>query len=517
MYKQEKDQRDINRRPPPHFSLPKPDIPPPQKPPLQVDSITEDEGENLSQTRVRKDSVSQRTSSLAAIIPGRIRSVSTSSTSLGGTNKNLMRSPSVQAPRKILGTEMVQTRDGRKPPDIGIPARTRDRQHRRDSLDIDDVMNGSDDDSYQKPSSPATQRMSRAQYPVSAHTRDLMAFLDEGPPEPKAKLSQSGSELLDFLAQGPPEYTSATMLDPFKSKGRLQRMISKLSIGGEKAKTSSDTSRPPSFKQPTSPVRSTISTKPSVVTISSLANRPILPRPYPIPPSPPWQCSYDEDKPIDKPIGTRTVQLSNQDTCETPFIEKAVATKPSPVDTQEKRFLTTHINGCVTNGQPPKDVGSELQQPVSPARTVSRKAVPPINSPSIPFFTETDATDMRRLLTDASTADECRLIFDMFMARNGVTKGSAPEMGVPYPSPSPPPLSSSIKHTPASLLPSNVGETLIESTLVEFFLSGTAMPNLISRVLSEQNQPGVSTEALPVATEAQVDVIPTVNSLSPFN
>ena len=34
---------------------------------------------------------------------------------------------------------------------------------------------------------------------------------------------------------------------------------------------------------------------------------------------------------------------------------------------------------------------------------------------SIPFFTEMDAKDMQRLLTQATTADECRLIFNMFM------------------------------------------------------------------------------------------------------
>jgi hypothetical protein len=420
----------------------------------------------------------------------------------------------------ILGSEMVQTRDVRNPHDIGIPTRTRDRQHRRDSLDIDDVMNGSDDDGYQETNqkllSPAPQRISRVQYPVSAHTRDLMAFLDEGPPEPKTKLSQSGSELLDFLAQGPPEYAgSTTMLDASKSKfsaGRLQRMISKLSIGGEKVKAGSDTSRPPSFKQPASPVRSTISTKPSITTISSLANKPIPPR-LNLPSSPSRQYSNDEDKPI------HTLHNSHHTPSHhTPLIEKAVATKPvlvpSSADTQ-KRPLTTHVNRNAKNEQPPKDVSVESQQPVSPTRTISRKAVPPIDPPSIPLLTETDARDMQRLLTNASTADECRLIFDMFMARNGVVKASAPETDVPYPSPLPSP--SLIKHAPAPLLQSSVGETLIESTLVEFFLSGTAMPDVISGVLSEQNQPDVPIEALQVATEGQADVKPAANSLSPSN
>ena len=501
MYKQEKDRRDINRRPPP-FSLPKPAIPSQKH---SVDSIVEDEEENPSpHTRVRQDSVtsqrtSQRTSSLAAIIPNRIRSVSTSSTGIRSATKNLMRSPSVQAPpssmsRKIPGTEMLKIRDVRKPPDIGIPARTRTRQHRRDSVDLDDVMNGSDDDGYQGSIStkqklsppPAPQRISRAQYPVSSHTRDLMAFLAEGPPDPKPKLSQSGGELFEFLAQGPPDYTGSAMdLSKPKSAGRLQRMISKLSIGGEKAKTGSDTS---SFKQPNSPVRSTISTKPSVTTLSSLANRPIPPRPNPSP-----QYSYDEDKSVCPPSPLRN---PHQDI----FSPHVVAAKPAvPSDTQEKRPSTTHVNGNgnAKNEQSTKEASSEPQQPLSPVRTISRKAVPAIDPPSTPFFTQTDAKDMQRLLTQATTADECRLIFDMFMARSGMTEGPVPETDASSSSPS-----FLMKNAPAPVvLTSSVGEALIESTLIEFFLSGTALPDTISLVLSEQNQPDDVIEELPDATE----------------
>ena len=519
MYKQEKDRRDINRRPPP-FSLPK--ATPSQN--HLVDSIIEDDEENPSpQPRIRQGSVSsQRSSPLAAIFPSRIRSVSISSTGIRSATKNLMRSPSVQAPpsslsRKMPGTEMLKIRDVRKPPDIGIPTRTRTRQHRRDSLDIEDVMNGSDDDGYQgsvsskqKLSPPAApQRISRAQYPVSAHTRDLMAFLAEGPPPEKPKLSQSGSELFEFLAQGPPDSAGSPTMDSSKPKsaGRLQKMISKLSIGGEKARTGSDTS---SYKQPNSPARSTISTKPSITTLSSLANRPILPRPVPSP-----QYSYDEDKSICPPSPLRK---SNHDIPPPHEIPLVVAPKPAvPSDTQEKRSLTTHVNGIgnAKNGQSIKEVNSELQQPFSPVRTVSRKAVPSIDppSPSIPFFTETDAKDMQRLLTHATTADECRLIFNMFMARSGLTKGSVPETNASSPSSS----SFLVKNAPAPLVHSSVGEALIESTLIEFFLSGTALPDNISRVFSEQNQPDDdATEELPGTTEAQANVNPP-DSLSPSN
>jgi hypothetical protein len=516
-----KQQRDINRRP---YSLPKPNT---SSKKHLVDSIVEDEEENPSPpTRVRQDSgISQRTSSLSAIIPNRIRSVSTSSTSIRGVTKSLMRSPSVQAPpssmsRKLPGTpDMLKIRDIRKPPDIGIPTRTRNRQRRHDSLDIDDVMNGFDDDgsqgfisTKQKLSPPSSaQRISRAQYPVSSDTRDLMAFLDEGPPASLPKLSQSGSELFEFLAQGPPDYTASPMMtDSFKPKsvGRLQRMISKLSIGGEKTKGSSDTA---SLKQPNSPVRSTLSTKPSVTTLSSLANRPIPPRPNPSP-----QYSYDEDKSTYPPSSLRNFYQDTPSHHETPLV---VAAKPIPVmpavvvptDTQEKRPLTTRVNGNgnVKNEQSTKEVSSE-PPPLSPVRTISRKAVPAIDPPMIPFFTETDAKDMQRLLTQATTADECRLIFNMFMARSGMTEGSVPETDASCPSPL-------IKNVPAPLVHSSIGEALIESTLIEFFLSGTALPDTISLAISEQKQPVTAIEALPVATETQANAKPSESSPSPTN
>ncbi|KAF8806272.1 hypothetical protein BYT27DRAFT_7102846, partial [Phlegmacium glaucopus] len=531
VYKQEKDQRDTNRRPPPHFSLSKSDIPPTsqaytQKPALHhVNSIIEDEEEIHSpQTRARQGSLaSQPTPSSASIIPTRIRSVSTSSTGIRGTNKKPMRSPSVQAAPSSFSriTPMVQNRDIRKGSDNGFPVRTRNRH--RESLDLDDVMNGSDDDDDQgsilrnQNLPPTAPRIGRAQYSVSAQTRELMAFLDEGPPEPK--ISQSGSELLHFLAQGPPDFgNSTTMLDPSKPKGagRLQRMISKLSIGGEKARAGSDATRTSSSsKQPTSPIRSTISNKPSISTLSSLANRPIPPRPRPISP-PPSPYSYDEDISIREDKFIRNPPYnSHQDTPfprETPVIERATVPKPVTIppaimpsnkDTQEEKPIhrppANQVNGNTRNGHLPKEASSEPPHVLPPPRTVSRKAVPAIDSPSTPFFTEKDAKDMQCLFANATTADECRLIFDMFMARTGVAKRSTPETDAPYSSP--------LNHAP--LVHSNDGEASIESTLVEFFLGDIATPDVISWVLSEQNQPNA-----PI--EAQADVKPAANT-PPFD
>jgi len=290
-----------------------------------------------------------------------------------------------------------------------------------------------------------------------------------------------------------------------KSPGRLQRMISKLSIGGEKNKAGSDTS---SFKQPNSPVRSTISTKPSVTTPSSLANRPIPPRPNP---PPKYSYSYEEDKSICPSSSLCNFHQDIPSPRETPLKPIPVAV---PSDMQEKRPLTTHVNGVgnTKNGQSTEEVRSEPQTlPISLVRSISRKVVPAIDPPSIPFFTETDAKDMQRLLTQATTAEECRLIFNMFMARSGMTEGSVSETDTPYRSPS----SSLIKNVSAPLVHSSLGEALIESALIEFFLSGTALPDTISRVLSEQNHPDV-VEALPATSGTQANAKPS-DSLSPSN
>ena len=590
-----------------------------------VDSINSEE--KSSRTRVHQGSgISRRTFS---IIPGRLRTISTPSAGKRGTTKNHSM-PSVHPPpssisRMIPGSsEMLKIRDVRKPPDIGIPARTRTRQHRRDSLDLDDVMNGSEYDLSQGSIStkqflslsPA-ESISHSQYHVSSHTRDLIAFLAEGPPDPKPKLSQSGSELLEFLAQGPPDYLSSPPSVDSKAKNtsRLQRMISKLSIG-EKTKTGSDTS---SFKQPHSPARSTFSTKTSATTPSSLSNWPIPPLPKP---PPQYAFSYKEDKSIyptsssrnethvkplpltppavpsdtqeKRPLPTHANSVGNakneQSTKEVrPVTPTAREKRPLPThvnsvgntkneqstkevrpvtptavpsdtrgkrplptlvntkngqstkevrpktpvavqsDTQEKRPLPTHVNsvGNAKNEQTTKEVSSEPQQqtpPVSIVRTISRKVVPTlpaIDPPPIPFFTETDAKDMQRLLTEATTADECRLIFNMFMTRSAITtKGSSVSSETDTTTTS---SSSPTKNASAPLVlssSSSVGEALIESTLVEFFLTGTASPDSIS--LGHPEVVAIE-EALPVAatetTQANVNpsdlLSPSSDSLSP--
>ncbi|KAF8165671.1 hypothetical protein B0H34DRAFT_689999 [Crassisporium funariophilum] len=540
VYKQEKDQRNNNtsRRPPTHSSsLSEPDFPSAsrvnsQRPlPRPVDSIVEDDEEAPSpKGRIRQASVATPPSStFAGIAPGRTRSVSTSGAGIHSAPRQPTRAPSLQAApssfsHAIPTGDMVQSRDlrNRKVPDNnGFPARTRNIQRNRDSLDLDDVMNGSDDDDQTSISGHQTQFNSPSApkrhgkpvpHAVSKNTRELMDFLAEGPPEPV--VSKDGKELMDFLAQGPPDYAvSAISLESSKPKGagRLQRMISKLNLGKEeKGKAPSDVSKAPSMKQPTTPVRSNMHNMQPGATLSSLANRPIPPRPRPIsPPSSPSQDSSDENKsfrsPPRKPYHD-TISSREGSSVEKPY-EKPSPAIPMPVataytanrDIQEKSTsrMPAHANGNgfvhPKNGLSPKENSFDIQ-PVVPVRTTSypipvRKPVPVVTStPTTPNLSETDAKDMQRLFSSATTADECRLIFDMFMARSGISKESRTD--VPYPSPSP----SIVKPTRLA----GGGAASVETSVVELLLGGST--TVESPELPPLRDPAVL-ESLPVLAE----------------
>ncbi|CAA7258588.1 unnamed protein product [Cyclocybe aegerita] len=587
VYKQEKDQRNTSRR---HFSSnSEPEFPSnSQRPSLrQVHSIKEDEELHTGQkSRSRQASVATPpTLPLAGAAPARARSVSTSGT-VSSSARKPTRSPSATiAPSAYSNpvapaVDMVQGRDYRLPkvPDNnGFPQRTRVRQRNRESLDLDDVMNGSDDDQEPLPpprgnqivrSPPSTPRRA-APHAVSASTRELMDFLAEGPPEPK--LSKSGKELVDFLAEGPPDYgASMQSLETTKSKGtgRLQRMISKLNLGnGEKTKAVPDSPRTPHAKQAPSvyaPVRPVITSKTSQGTLSSLANRPIPPRmPRPIsPPASPSQDSSQSDE--NKSVG-RSIRKPYQDTVsrepsygveQSPIIDRprpALPSAPTPPlapaplitpaasfsrgpapqaqspqekSPQEKpppRPLPIPVpsNGNArTNPAPvpaPVKEGIPDSRPVVPVRTTShptpvsspvRKPPPPVVAPPPPSIAELDLRAMQRLFSNATSADECRLIFDMFMARSGISRGPKAQ-DVPYPSPPP----SIVKHTPYT-----GPESSLESSLVHLFLGGSASSEPVPQLPSSNQEPppdGLPTPRRPSASASQNTPAATSHSMVP--
>lgn len=157
-------------------------------------------------------------------------------------------------PSSFVSYSKGPERQAMLPDSDGRPPRTRKIQRNRESLDLDDIMGDSDDErpAVDTQSKPAASRNGRPMK-VSASTRELIDFLAEGPP--------------DFPQ--PPFPTSPPSLDGGKQRGsgRLQRMMSKLSMGNsDKSKTSESPSRPR---------RVTLQSKPSITNISPLANRPI--------------------------------------------------------------------------------------------------------------------------------------------------------------------------------------------------------------------------------------------------
>lgn len=398
--------------------------------------------------------------------------------------------------------------------DTGMPARTRIKQRNRESLDIDDIMGGSDDDmppeppvsvlQSRGPSTPTSPNSSVKRPAVSAATRDLMDFLADGPPEPRGPpVNREGKQLLDFLNDGPPNYApspaAASSGDGKSRTGRLQRMISKLNIG-EKSKTSD-----PPLKTPINQSQGRATGPPNP--LGALANRPIPPRPpkppQPIsPPDSPSQRSLDEaNQSLPRKASNSHERRPSADYHSTTPSPLAVQTHlPSQTKDVPPPRPVPHVNG---NGV--VDLGKEASAHdafASPLRspTIHRKPVPPVSpnainphathhqptpppsspppapvQPSEPAISHDEARDMQRLIANATTAEECRLIVDMFLTRAGIPRVEAAlhsklpsETDGAYPSPPP-----SMNKYPLSPV-----DSVIENSVVDMLLgqSGAQTP-----------------------------------------
>jgi hypothetical protein len=336
-------------------------------------------------------------------------------------------------------------------------------------MDLDDIMNGLDDGPQapekQSPKAPVTPKRSvLTSHKVSTNTRELMDFLAEGPPDTPT-LSKAGRELVDFLAQGPQDYSlSSISLDKPKGSGRLQKMISRLNLGTDKDKNKagSDVSNTP-------PLTKLIS-RSSSSTLTSLANKPIPPRP-PRPPNAPSAFPAfdipDENKAaIQKTSHEPTSRepssiekLGRVDSLTPPPLSSSsgqpqAADQPaiSPRSSPSSFHTNGPVNGSISPVIPPARTSSQAP------RTISKNFTKPG-----PAITESDARDMQRLFMNATTADECRLILGMFMARNGLQL--KPELREVI----------SNSPSPAECTPYTGSEGYLESSLVELFLGGSSL------------------------------------------
>jgi hypothetical protein len=332
-----------------------------------------------------------------------------------------------------------------KPQDASSPARVQRVVRSQDSLDLDDVMGDSADEAPEEAvvvGAPA----SKPQLPhtVSAAARELIDFLADGPPDDK------------------PGFNDADL--PKKPSGRLQKMLSKLSIGDKQARAVNgiDESSKSPMRRLGSSMTTPLSSKRSYPQVP-LANYPVPPRPQPItpPPSSPAisaqsqgssELPYSSQPPIPRKSMPAWEQTPTPDT-QSPSRELS----GSPLyNTYSRSGLTNGLHkdveasnesmtqpkrpssptGSATGSSTGKRMSSATAKHTNGMKVLPDKPVeaPPIETPAEKThrISESDAEAMRRIMSKATNADECRVIVDLFLARCGLP---VPDLHAPSPSP----------------------------------------------------------------------------------
>ncbi|KAL1944100.1 hypothetical protein VTO73DRAFT_3285 [Trametes versicolor] len=526
------------------------------RPPLRhVDSIIEDEEEagssnhassaapalqsNAAAARMRNTSfTAQPSPMMVRAAEQRLRSISISNVPHPRHEDGITRKTSTKSKSKPGAQNAM-------PPPLGqgVAKKTRRMGRNRESLDLDDIMNGSDNDEALAeaevpqpapvpiptpmrspstprreavPSSPRTPHVSRA-------AQDLIAFLEAGPPEEPAYNPSMNASVISFES-------SKTR------SGRLQRMMSRLTLGGSKEslngsipeeprglsrKASSRgigmTSPPPSYK-PSSLASKRSMTDVAVphhypnVIVATPPPRPVLQTAAAIlaePPSTSSSHTSREDVSSQTPSLTRRTTRKAvptfEDSAISPSSSVAHDDGRSPVNVNGHRnsardpdrastpSSTTVRKPVALNGHPVKIDTSEgslhphsITSPASErkslrshskaesgyaSRSASRSPVTPSeplpSAPAAPAIPPSDVDDLRRLMGSATNADECRLLVDMFLAKNGLASKTlaASEPAVPQ---------SPVVSLEEALALATAGNDDIERGLVALFLGGGA-------------------------------------------
>ena len=362
-------------------------------------------------------------------------------------------------------------------PATGPQARVRNVTRNRESLDLDDVMGISEDDEAPQEVVAKSPVPRPTKYPVSAGARDLIDFLAEGPPDAPDEPSSAGSISKD-ASRSP---------DTPKKGGRLQRMISKLTLKDAEQKHLTSSSSAESYSKSSRRPQSGFNQSPLA---SPLYSKPVPPRPPPIPTSPystPSQSSTSLVEPssrVRRPSNVRTtVPSSWEQGSITPESSKTTITLVKGVqDLPSARVAPPSSKPQSVNGQAKNNQAREEAKPRSspprivkqpiPTTTSSGPKVPPPPLESQSLKTKSiisdqsaimaalsqHAQEMRRLLTSATNVDECRLLVDMFLAKSGLHFETLDYSSPPLPSTVPQP-------DPGT-------EADLENSLVELFLGG---------------------------------------------
>ncbi|KAI0658565.1 hypothetical protein C8Q70DRAFT_176147 [Cubamyces menziesii] len=493
------------------------------RPPLRhVDSIVEDEEESSSQNHLNPSSSTAAPAFQSNAASARIRNTSFTaqpSPVMARANDQRLRSISISnvphprhedgITRKTPAKPSVRTgSQNAMPPPAGVPKRTRKMGRNRESMDLDDIMNGSDGEDAsvvvdEEPSSvpmplrsPTSSRGSDPMSPrkphVSRAAQDLIAFLEAGPPEEPAYNQSMNASVISF------ESTKTR-------SGRLQRMMSRLTLGGSKESLSGSipeemggvtaTPKTPRSLSRKGSSKAALNTPPPSFKASSLASKRSIPdvlgmQPYPNvivatpPPRPVLQTSSlisaephsttSSSHTSREDVSSQAPSLTRRSTRKAVPQFDETALSPSSSTAQED--TRPHTNGyrnspdsltptsptvvrkpVPLNGHPVKIDTSEAslhpsRSITSPSSTVDRKSPrshskaesgyasrsasrspvtpserlpqppPPPAAPAIP---PAEVEDLRRLLGAATSADECRLLVDMFLAKTGLAPKTA--------------------------------------------------------------------------------------------
>lgn len=378
------------------------------------------------------------------------------------------------------------------------PRRKRKIRQNRESMDIDAIMNGSGEgsESSPDPSDQATQGRTPP-YPVSKATKDLISFLEEGPPDiqPARTATVSNVSLT-------PTTKSA------KSGNRLQRMISKLNLSKDDRMLQDSRGRGVgSASAPSTPVVSSVrslgTNLPPLPAPAKPVPPPVLsiPASVPISPPPSSQPSPDDDdarspasrndrQPRKMSIRKAVPNWNNADrtkdkgltssphTLHTSSPSMASSTPPTQNGQAQSRHPSTPTteakkgNGHTDDNHklPGSDSPVEIPTPASVIETPSHSLAPRENEnvraehplpdasrprssrlnrrsmtdekvnqarrlsgrqpqPPVtptPSLSESLALDLRKLMSQATSADECRLLLDTILTRAGITTPYSP-------------------------------------------------------------------------------------------
>jgi hypothetical protein len=513
----------------------------PQPSYAHVDSIVEDEepreGVVLSPPAVQSHSVTKP--------DVRVRSVSASGIS-HGLDAQVTRKPSLggkNAPPSFgrMGRDPYHSPNN---PSTS-PRRKRKIHQNRESMDIDAIMNGSEGSESSPDIGDQATKGRSPPYPVSKVTKDLISFLEEGPPR---EIQPTRTATVSAVSLTPTTKSA-------KSGNRLQRMISKLNLSkDDRLLQDSRGRRIGTASAPTTPL---------VGSVRSLGTVPPLPPPVkPVPPvlsippsaplsPPPSSQPSPDDEEARSPASRNDRQprkmsirkaVPNWDTANqgvqagvTPSPHTVHTSKPSitspispiqngqaaqsplpPIPAPEAKKATGHTHD--NPKLPRSDSPVEIPNPAAPvletpshspvprenengraehpspdasrprpsrqnrrsmndekgnsARRLSGRQPQPPVTPT-PSLTESLALDLRKLMSQATSADECRLLLDAILTRAGITTPYSPVLDTT---------------TPSDIEP-------LEKVLVHHFL-GADPDESRSSHSQPVTQPGTTTEAV---------------------